>query len=163
MLTLSLRDSASAAFAKSPERLREALSAKATLLAAELEAKVQQKLAGEVLKARSGALARSIVTTIEEGAAAVSVSIASNGDVKYAAIHEFGGVIPPHEIVPDKAKALAFVVGGKQIFATRVNLPAVTMPERSYLRSSLREMADQIQEALSAAVGEATSSTGIMA
>jgi hypothetical protein len=40
-------------------------------------------------------------------------------------------VIPPREIVPDKAKALAFLVGGKQSFAARVNLPAVTMLERS--------------------------------
>jgi phage gpG-like protein len=155
MLTLSLRDNATAAFAKLPGRLSEALFAKATLLAVELEAKVRQKLAGEVLQARSGALARSIVTSIEEDAAAVSVSIASNGDVKYAGIHEFGGTIPPHEIMPDKAKALAFVLGSKQVFAARVNLPAVTMPERSYLRSSLGDMADQIREGLSEAVGEA--------
>lgn len=37
----------------------------------------------------------------------------------------------------------------------RVNLPATTMPEQSYLRSSLSEMAEQIREELSAAVGEA--------
>jgi hypothetical protein len=48
------------------------------------------------------------------------------------------------------------LVGGKQVFAARVNLPAVTMPERSYLRSSFSEMAHQIREALSVAVGEAT-------
>jgi hypothetical protein len=57
--------------------------------------------------------------------------------------------------VPDKAKALAFAVGGKQVFAARVNLPAVTMPERSYLRSSLAEMAEEIVEGLSDAVVEA--------
>ena len=78
-----------------------------------------------------------------------------SGDVKYAAIHEFGGTIPPHQIVPDKAKALAFAIGGKQVFAARVNLPAVTMPERSYLRSSLAEMAEAIRERLSEAVVEA--------
>lgn len=138
MLTLSLRDDASAAFADLPERLRVALREKATQLAAELEARIQQKLAGEVLNARSGALARSIITTVEEESSGVSVAVTSNGDVKYAAIHEFGGVIPAHEIVPDKAKALAFVIGGKDVFATRVNLPAVIMPERSYLRSSAR-------------------------
>jgi hypothetical protein len=57
--------------------------------------------------------------------------------------------------VPDKAKALAFAIGGKQVFAARVNLPAVTMPERSYLRSSLAEMAEEIVEGLSDAVVEA--------
>ncbi len=154
MFQLSLGDTASAALADLPERLRDALSDKATALAAELEAKVQQKLAGGVLNPRTGALARSIVTTIEETATGVAVTIATNGDVKYAAIHEFGGVIPPHEIVPDKAKALAFLLGGKQAFAARVNLPAVTMPERSYLRSSLAEMADEIREGLTEAVAE---------
>ena len=57
--------------------------------------------------------------------------------------------------MPDKAKALAFAIGGKQVFAARVNLPAVTMPERSYLRSSLAEMAEEIVEGLSDAVVEA--------
>jgi hypothetical protein len=51
--------------------------------------------------------------------------------------------------------ALAFVVGGKKVFAARVNLPAVTIPERSYLRSSLAEMAGEITEGLSEAVVEA--------
>ena len=73
----------------------------------------------------------------------------------YAAIHEFGGTIPPHEIVPDKARALAFLVGGKQAFAARVQMPAVTMPERSYMRAALSEMADDIRETFGAAVFEA--------
>jgi hypothetical protein len=47
------------------------------------------------------------------------------------------------------------VVGGKQDFAARVNLSAVTMPERSYLRSSLAEMAGEIRDGLSEAVVEA--------
>ncbi len=154
MLALSLRDGVSVALAAMPERVQAALVEKANALAAELEASVQQKLAGGVLNPRTGALARSIVTTIMESAAGISVSVASNGDVKYAAIHEFGGTIPPHEIVPDKARALAFAIG-KQVFARRVNLPAVTMPERSYLRSSLAEMADEIRDGLSEAVVEA--------
>ncbi len=152
MLAIALRDGASAALADMPERVREALSAKANALAAELEAKVQQKLAGSVLNARTGALARSIVASIEESSANISVRVGTSGDIKYAAIHEFGGIIPPHQIVPDKAKALAFAVGGKEVFAARVNLPAVTMPERSYLRSSLAEMADAIREELTEAV-----------
>ncbi len=156
MIALSLRDSASAALAAMPDRISAALSDKANALAAELEAKVQQKLAGGVLNPRTGALARSIVTTIEDAAPDVSVTVATTGDVKYAAIHEFGGTIPPHQIVPDKAKVLAFAVNGKQVFATRVNLPAVTMPERSYMRSSLAEMADVIREELTEAILEAT-------
>jgi len=107
-----------------------------------------------VLNPRTGALARSIVTSVAESSVGVSVTVATSGDVKYAAIHEFGGVIPPHQIVPDKAKALAFLIGGKEAFAARVNLPAIVMPERSYMRSSLAEMADEIRKGLSEAVVE---------
>ena len=155
MIEVTLRDAYSAALATLPDRLRQALSDKANVLAIELAAKVQQKLSGDVLNQKSGALARSIVTTIDESSTTISVTVASNGDVKYAAIHEFGGVIPPHEIVPNKARALAFVVSGKQAFAARVNLPAITMPERCYLRSSLAEMADEIREEFAQAAVDA--------
>ena len=57
--------------------------------------------------------------------------------------------------MPDKAKALAFLLGGKQVFAARVNFPAIAMPERSYMRSSLAEMADEIAEAMTEAAVEA--------
>jgi phage gpG-like protein len=155
MFTLGVCDTASAALANMPDRLRAALAEKAGSLAAALEARVRQKLSGGVLHTRSGALARAIVATITDTPESITFSVAVAGDIKYAAIHEFGGIIPPHEIVPDKAKALAFLVGGKQAFAERVNLPAITMPERSYLRSSLDEMADTIREELSDAAAEA--------
>jgi phage gpG-like protein len=155
MFQVDLRDDYSASLAGMPDRVRQALASKANVLAIALEAKIQQKLSGGVLNSRSGALASSIIATVDESSADVSVRIGTSGDVKYAAIQEFGGTIPPHEIVPDKAKALAFVVGGKQVFAALVNLPAVTIPERSYLRSSLGEMAEEITGGLSEAVIEA--------
>jgi phage gpG-like protein len=154
MLEIGLDDSCSAALAAMPERIRDALLAKSDALAAALQQKIQQKLAGEALQSRSGALAASIVASIAEEPQGIAVRIAST-DVKYAAIHEFGGTIPPHQIVPDKAKALAFVIGGKQVFAARVQIPAVTMPARSYMRSSLAEMAEAIREELGDAIGDA--------
>ena len=155
MFDVSLNDTAIAALGAMPERIRAALVAKAGVLAAKLQAKIEQKLSGEVLQMKSGALAGSIGVTIEETSGGVAVRLATSADVKYAAIHEFGGVIPPHEIVPDKAKALAFLVGGKQAFAARVNLPAIAMPERSYMRTSLAEMADDIRDELAATAIEA--------
>lgn len=155
MFDVSLNDTATAALGAMPERIRAALVAKAGVLAAKLQAKIEQKLSGEVLQMKSGALAGSIGVTIEETSGGVVVRLATSADVKYAAIHEFGGVIPPHEIVPDKAKALAFLVGGKQAFAARVNLPAIAMPERSYMRTSLAEMADDIRDELAATAIEA--------
>ncbi len=154
MLEVELIDSCAAALAAMPERIRVALLAKSNTLAMALQEKIQQKLAGEVLQTRSGTLAASIVASIADSPQGIAVRIAST-DVKYAAIHEFGGTIPPHQIVPDKAKALAFVIGGKQVFAARVQIPAVTMPARSYMRSSLAEMAETIRKGLNEAVGEA--------
>ena len=155
MFDVSLNDTATAALGALLERIRAALVAKAGVLAAKLQAKIGQKLSGEVLQMKSGALAGSIGVTIEETSGGVAVRLATSADVKYAAIHEFGGVIPPHEIVPDKAKALAFLVGGRQAFAARVNLPAIAMPERSYMRTSLAEMADDIRDELAATAIEA--------
>jgi phage gpG-like protein len=155
MFELSLNDTASAALAAMPERIAAGLAAKANVLAAELQAKIQRKLSGDVLNRKSGVLAGSIGVTAEDSSAGISVRIATSADVKYATIHEFGGTIPPHQIVPDKARALAFLVGGKQTFAARVLMPAATMPERSYMRSSLAEMAEEIREELTGAVVEA--------
>ena len=50
---------------------------------------------------------------------------------------------------------ITIALGGKQVFAVRVNLPAVAMPKRSYLRSSLAEIADAIREEPSAEIVDA--------
>ncbi len=87
MIQLSLHDGASAALAAMPDRIRDALSSKANALAAELQAKIQQKLSGGVLNQKSGALARSIAATVDDLSADVSVTVAT-GDIPYATIHE---------------------------------------------------------------------------
>lgn len=155
MFDLSLNDPVSPALAAVPERLRTALAAKAGVLATQLQARIQQKLSGGVLNMKSGALAGSIGAAVDEQSTGITVRLFTSPDVKYAAIHEFGGTMPPHQIVPDKARALAFLVGGKQVFAARVNLPAISMPERSYMRSSLAEMAGEIYDELDVTVVEA--------
>ena len=53
-----------------------------------------------------------------------------------------------------QAMALAFVFGGKQAFAAHMNLPAIAMPERSHMRFSLAEMADEVREGLGEAAVE---------
>jgi len=152
MLTVSIEDGSVAALATLPEQVRDALMQKAAALAALLQANIARKLSGDVLNARTGALARSIIALMQTGDTSIAVSIGPSGDIKYAGIHEHGGTIPPHAIVPNKAKALAFAVAGKHVFAARVDLPAITMPERSYLRAALAELADEIKDELSAAV-----------
>lgn len=140
-----------------PPSLQAILQAKTTRLALKLQAHVQlDKLSGQVLNIRSGALKASISNEVTTEASAVYGRVFSSGDVKYAAIHEFGGTIPAHDIVPNKAQALAFMAGGKQVFAKIVHMPAVNMPERSFLRSSLADMAAEISATLKAAVIKGT-------
>ena len=104
---------------------------------------------------RSGALRDSIVASISADADGVVASVGSEGDVKYAAIQEYGGKTSAHEILPVKAQALAFVAGGAQRFARRVEHPGSLIPERSYLRSSLDDMRDEILDALADAAADA--------
>lgn len=135
---------------KLPGVLQEALQRKVKVLALLLEGKVKtEKLNGQVLNRVTGALSRSISHKVEVLVNAVIGRVFSSGDVKYAGIHEYGGKTQAHVILPKKASVLAFTnAGGKQVFARRVNHPGSTMPERSFLRSSLRDMSQQISREL---------------
>jgi phage gpG-like protein len=134
---------------------RDALAAKAEALANALADKVKsEKLDGEVLNARSGALKNSVAAEVSGDGADFVATVGSFGDVKYAAIQEYGGRTAAHEILPDKGNVLAFLVGGSLHFARRVQHPGSTIPERSYLRSSLDEMRDEIVAALATAADE---------
>ena len=155
-LTLDGLEDASARLEAYPASLAAALDAKAAELAAALVDLVQNdKLSGAVLNVGSGALRDSIVATISSDADGFVASVGSEGDVKYAAIQEYGGKTSAHEILPVKAQALAFLAGGAQRFARRVEHPGSLIPERSYLRSSLDDMRDDILDALADAAADA--------
>jgi phage gpG-like protein len=158
MMTVALagEDALRARFDALPAAMIEGLMAKASTLAQALADKVKdEKLSGGVLNAVSGALRASIVADAGVDDSGVFASVGSAGDVKYAAIQEYGGKTAAHEIVATKANALAFAIGGATIFAKRVMHPGSNIPERSYLRSSLAEMADEIVAALAEAPNEA--------
>ncbi len=154
-LELDGLEDANARLTAYPAALMAALSVKAAELAAALADTVKNdKLSGGVLNARSGTLRDSIAANVSADADGVVASVGSEGDVKYAAIQEYGGKTSAHEILPVKAQALAFVVGGAQLFARRVEHPGSLIPERSYLRSSLEDMRDEILAALADAATE---------
>lgn len=138
-----------------PSKIHDALLRKITALSFKLQAYIRiEKLSGQVLKHQSGNLWRSIQQRVDDQGSAIYGRAFSSGDVKYAAIHEFGGKTSPHVIEPVKAKVLAFVMGGKQIFAARVNHPGSVMPERSFMRSSLKDMQQEIVDGMTEAVKE---------
>jgi len=141
-----------------PASVLAAVAAKSAALADQLLELARTKLQGGVLKSRTGALAATVgvIGPAIEGDRVVT-RLFAGGDLKYAAIQEYGGVTAPHDILPERAKALAFLVGGEQVFAKVVHHPGSRIPARSYLRSSLAEMADEIESGMKAAVLDALS------
>ena len=140
------------------DTIRQALEGKAALLRDQLLAKVEANLSGDVLRERSGALKASILAEMDLGGDTLSVSVASRG-IAYAAIQEHGGITAPHDIVPVKARALAFAGAGGTVFARRVHHPGSRIPARAYLGSALDAMHDEIvtglKDTILAALGAA--------
>lgn len=98
----------------------------------ELEGEIKNKLSGKVLNVRTGTLRRSIGREISQSGNKIDGFVGSN--LKYAAIHEFGGII--------RAKNkpyLMFPINGGWVRTKQVKIP-----ERSYLRSTLREQENNI-------------------
>lgn len=139
----------SAKLAKMPAAVHAALLVKMHALTLMLQGYIQQsKLSGQVLKVKTGALRRSIFQEVTDRASAVVGRVYSSGDVKYAAIHEFGGQTKAHIIRPRKAEALSFMMGGRRIFASEVHHPGSKMPVRSFMRTGLADKAGIIEREL---------------
>ncbi len=135
-----------------------ALRDRAEALYARLLAKVEANLSGDVLQSRSGALKASVVGTLVFGGETIEASIGSEG-VPYAAIQEFGGQTPAHDIAPIKAQALAFAGIGGQVFARRVHHPGSAIPARAPFGSALEALRGEITDGLKAAVLDAVGAT----
>ena len=122
-----------------PDRVAAALAARAAALQQRLLDKVEANLSGDVLQSRSGTLKASVVTDLVADVDAIAVSLESRG-VAYAAIQEYGGTTPPHDIVPVKARALAFAGG---VFArgasSRVGHPGAGAVRRRARRAARRD------------------------
>ena len=97
---------------------------------------VSKKLSGQLLKVRTNRLRGGIVKEVEQRGNITIGKVGSN--VKYARIHELGGVIKPV-----RAKYLAFVVDGHFVMAKEVKMPA-----RHYIGSSMREAREMLQKAI---------------
>ncbi|MBN8905850.1 MAG: phage virion morphogenesis protein [Rhodospirillales bacterium] len=135
-----------------PDKVKANLTKATTSLVLQLEARVKRKLSGQVLKVRTGNLRDSISHDVTSTDDSVVGRVYSSKNVKYGAIHEFGGKTSPHVIVPKNAQALAFQSGGKTVFASRVNHPGSNIPARPFMRPSLAEMKDKIIERMNQAV-----------
>jgi phage gpG-like protein len=138
-----------------PGRMREGIARAVTKLGFELQRKVQsEKLSGQVLKVRTGTLRSSINTRVDQGADSVTATVGTN--IRYGRVHEYG--FDGSQSVRAHLRHITEAFG-RPIRPTTQNVGAYTrhvhLPERSFLRSALREMQPQIEAELSAAVAQA--------
>lgn len=134
-----------------PDALAERVRRIVTRFAIELQGYVKEgKLTGEVLHVRTGTLRRSINNKVVTNAAGTSGSVGTN--VKYGRVHEYGfnGAVSVKGHLRTIKQAF-----GKSIAPTQVEVSGFTrnmrVPERSFLRSALKDMKPQLLAQLEAA------------
>lgn len=109
---------------------------------------VEEKLQGQVLNVRTGRLQRSIQQAVTNSESAVTGVVSTA--VKYARPHEYGfqGTVN----VKAHLRTIKVAFGKDLKEPVEVNVSAHTMrmnlPERSFLRSSLVDMKDEIVEGI---------------
>lgn len=120
-----------ARFAGASDRLHDRMRGAVQRLAIEIQASVKDsKLSGQVLHVRTGTLRRSINQRVDEDAGNITGVVGTN--VRYAAIHEYGG----NRLIT-------------QAWGHPLKYPVwQTFPERSFLRSTLAENTARIGEKL---------------
>jgi phage gpG-like protein len=145
------------ALAAMPARVQAGLVRAVTALSLQVQQRVQeQKLSGQVLRVRTGTLRRSITATVETAPDSVIGTVGTN--VPYGRAHEYGfhGVVTvkAHLRTITKAFGRALKEGSKQI-SVGAHPRQVNLPERSFLRSALKDLQPQIEQKLAQAVTEA--------
>lgn len=143
-------------FDKLPPKLRASLYRKVSYLTLQLENHVKtQKLSGQVLNVVTGRLRRSIFSKVTQTATEVTGSVSSSGDVKYAAIHEFG--FDGDETVRAHTRTVKQAFG-RTIAPMKVEVQQHTrhmvMPERSFLRSSFVDLKQMLRDGVKQAIAE---------
>jgi hypothetical protein len=138
-----------------PDQVDWGLARAITKLGIDLQSKVQQdELSGQALAVRSGSLKSSIELRIDQGAAGITATIYS--DSGYARAHEFGfaGTVDVRASLRNIKEAFGRPVSEKTIneraYRRRMNLP-----ERSFLRSAMEEIAPAIRDEVEGALREA--------
>ena len=99
--------------------------------------RVKELINGEVLNRRTGRLWKSIQPEVAERLGRVIGIVGT--DVKYAAIHEFGGIIRPRS----ESGRLAFRIGDDFVMTSQVE-----MPRRPFMSRAATERTPQIKRLL---------------
>lgn len=142
-------------------RLHESVLRAVTRLSIDVQDKVKDKLSGPVLHVgKTGTLRRSINRVVRDQPSEIMAQVGTN--LVYAAVHEYGfdGIVNVREYTRRSAAQLA--VGRKSrakksegTITVRAHTMHMRVPERSYLRSTVREQAGAISGNIKAAAREA--------
>jgi hypothetical protein len=121
-------------------------------LGIDLQRKIQDdKLSGQVLARRSGALASGLDLRIDRNTDAISASVVSGSS--YAQVHEydFAGSVDVRANLRAMRQAFGRPTSEKMI-TVRAHARRMDLPERSFLRAALEEMTSPISDEIDAAV-----------
>jgi phage gpG-like protein len=142
-----------------PRHVHDGLARAVTRLGLELQRKIQsEKLSGQVLGVRSGALRSSINTEVADSATEISATVGTGSC--YAAAHEFGfdGTVGVRAHLRRITAAFGHPIRPTTV-SVRAHSRHMHLPERSFLRSALAEMAPAIEAELRAAMAESLART----
>jgi hypothetical protein len=153
LVNLAGADALVAWFLSRPAALDARLGAAFSGIADALYQRVLGNLASDAVKDDGGKLRDALTEANDPRSASVGVD---SGAAPYAGALEFGASIPAQLIDIKNGKALAFAVGGSQVFAKQVMHPAFVLPPHSFLRSALADLAPDAVATLEDAVVEAT-------
>ena len=138
-----------------PDAINAGLARAIAKLGIDLQRKVQEdELSGQVLSVRSGALTSSIGVEIDQSQRRITARIFSDSD--YAAVHEFGfsGEVNVRASLRRIREAFGRPIAEKTI-SVGAHSRRMLLPERSFLRSALEEMAPEIRDEVEAALRDA--------
>lgn len=142
MITVQIEDSAVRLKLDSmPESIRSGVRTRVGVLAEKLRSHIaSDKLRGQVLNRRTGHLGDSLFYKVDDTAEGITGTVSTGKDVHYAAIHEYGAVF-------ERVVTMAW---GRQVKNPR----NVTFhyPERSFMRTGLADMREEIVTSLRDAV-----------
>jgi phage gpG-like protein len=137
-----------------PVAVSAALLRAVTKLGIDLQRNVQSdELTGQMLAVRSGSLRASIDLRIDQSATGATATVFT--DSKYARAHEYGftGSVSVRASLRRITEAFGRPISQKTT-SVRAHTRRVNLPERSFLRSALEDMAAEIRDEVEAALRE---------
>lgn len=152
--SISGADALAKKLSKLPQDIRSEVKASMTRLCLKLVAKVKSdKLSGQVLKVRTGTLRRSVSYRVVDTPTELAGYVGTN--VKYAAAHEYGfaGTVTIREHLRTVKQAFGKSLKEPTVATVRSHSRKVNLPERSFIRSAIRDMEPEIQSEIIAAIG----------